>query len=287
MSAQSPFPMRFAVVSLPAIMITPSMSAASVVLMSSARAASRAEGADRVVILAACPFGEEFPEVPRDAFARDVGCLALAARCDHLQEPRPIGGPALPARLLVLGNPEQAQHHPHRQRLCDLADPLHVPARCRPLDDVVRQRLDRGGESRQFRFRECPCRHLAKPRVLGRVDEQNAVLVGVPRREHACRRVAPARVVGEPVVVSRDAEHVVVPADHPAPQDGASVHRTAASQPRVRGIRVLDCALAQRVVARAVACPLGEAHRECAVAPPSVALRRVRIRSPSVPGSLR
>ena len=89
------------------------------------------------------------------------------------------------------------------------------------------------------------------------------------------------------MVVSRDAEHVVVPADHPAPQDGASVHRTAASQPRVRGIRVLDGALAQRVVARAVACPLGEAHPECAVAPPSVALRRVRIDSPSVQIPLR
>ena len=50
MSAQSPFPMRFAVVSLPAIMITPSMSAASAVLMSSARAASPAR-----VLIASSP----------------------------------------------------------------------------------------------------------------------------------------------------------------------------------------------------------------------------------------
>ena len=102
------------------------------------------EGADRIVALAACPFGEALPEVRCDALARDVCSLALAARCDHLQEPRPIGGPALPPRLLVLGNAEHAQHHPHRERLCDLADPLHVPAPCRPLHDLVGQRLDRG-----------------------------------------------------------------------------------------------------------------------------------------------
>ena len=45
------------------------------------------EGADRVVILAACPFGEEFQEVPRDAFARDVWAVLRSLRVAIISSP--------------------------------------------------------------------------------------------------------------------------------------------------------------------------------------------------------
>ena len=92
--------------------------------------------------------------------------------------------------------------------------------------------------------------------------------------EHARDGVAPARVVGESLVIPRDREHVVVSAQDPAAEDDASVHRAVLAKPRVHGVGVLDGALAQRVVARAVAHTLGDARRERAIAAPLIMLRR-------------
>ena len=132
------------------------------------------------------------------------------------------------------------------------ADPLHLSALHGAVHDVVGERLDGRLQLHLFRSGERSSRNLAKPCVLGRVDEQDAVVVR-RGREHARGGVSPARVVGESLVIPRDREHVVVSADVPAAQDDASVPRAVLAKPRIHGVGVLDGTLAQRVVARAVA----------------------------------
>ena len=75
-------------------------------------------------------------------------------------------------------------------------------------------------------------------------------------------------------MVPRNREHVVVPAQNPAPQDDASVDGAVPAQPCVHGVGVLDGALAQRVVARAMAGMLRDTRCERAVATPSIAIHR-------------
>ena len=82
----------------------------------------------------------------------------------------------MPSRLLVLGECEHAEHHPHRHRPCHLGHPLHAPTPGRAVYDVVRERLDRWGERHRFRLGERLCSDLAKPRVLRRVAELEAIL---------------------------------------------------------------------------------------------------------------
>ena len=231
------------------------------------------EQTDCVVGFAARALGEPLAEVPRHALTRDVRGLSLGARRDHLEQSRSFGRPSMPACLLVPCNSEHAKHHPHRHRLRNLADPLHLSPRDGMLDDVVGERLDGRLQRHQPRSGKRARRDLAQSRVLGRVDEQDAVVV---RRgwEHARGCVSPARVVGESLVVPRDREHVGVPAQDPAAQDHASVDGAVLAKPDVHGIGVLNGALAQRVVARAVAGTLGDARHERTVAAPSIAIHR-------------
>ena len=60
----------------------------------------------------------------------------------------------------------------------------------------------------------------------------------------------------------------------PAPQDDASVDGAVLAMPGVHGIGVLNGALAERVVARAVAGTLGDVRHERTVAAPSIAIHR-------------
>ena len=90
------------------------------------------------------------------------------------------------------------------------------------------------------------------------------------RTDRACScRLAPLVWTGPSVC-----ESVGAPTQNPASQDGASVPRAVAGQPRVYGVGVLDGVLAERVVARAVAGMLGDTRRERTIAAPSIALCR-------------
>ena len=109
----------------------------------------------------------------------------------------------------------------------------------RALDEFGRGVCDGLAESLKPHLGEGLGGHFAQVHMLGRVYEQDAVVIW-NCRQHARRRTAPTRIVGEALVVLRGREHVLVPREHPASEDRASVHGASAAEPCIGLIRVLD-----------------------------------------------
>ena len=139
----------------------------------------------------------------------------------------------------MLGDPHHREHHAHGKGLGHLGDPVDRPASCRALDEFGRDLRDGRIERLDLRLGESLGGHLAKAHMLGRIYEQDAVVIG-GWRQHARRRTAPPRIVGEALVVLRGREHVLVPCEHPASEDRASVHGALSAEPCIGLVRVLD-----------------------------------------------
>ena len=197
------------------------------------------ERAHRIGLARLHPVGQQRFEVASDLGACEVRGLVLSARGDHFKRPGAFARPGLPAAAVVLWDPHHREHHAHGKGLSDLGDPVDRPAACRALDEFGRGVRDGLAERLELRLGEGVGGDLAQARMLGRVYEQDAVVIG-GWRQHARRRAAPPRIVGEALVVLRDREHVLVAREHPASKDRASVHGASSAEPCIGLVGVLD-----------------------------------------------
>ena len=193
-----PFPIRFAVVSLPATSSTRSMSRAS-------------SGVIRA------PRFHDRPEDLVHRSARGPRARPLARADRQLQQPCALLRPHLETPEAFRRYAQHPSDNSQGQRLCNVPDEIEA----RRCGDALQQLRGDGPYPRFERLDRPGCKRLvdqpSKPRVFRRIDQQPAVVVGSGRKcaNAPVRRLSPPRIVRESPVVTQYGVDIGIPRQHP------------------------------------------------------------------------